>query len=348
MGIRLMTCVCLAAGLTVAAPADAAAREMTLPFVVGAATILLAGIVWMLVFWNAHRRESVAGQVQARETAPPDALPVALAGALLSPGAGTTWSHALATLLDLASRGLVRVEEVSGRGWAGSQEYMIHRVQSDAAVRLHERGLLDLLFKRKDEPMTSVKLSAAGRAAQVHLKVFQRPLGEELLASGLVCPERSLTKRALVRGGLVLIVVAALGVAVAAVLARTFGPWPLLVPASVLAIGISVLIMASCFNVLTTAGRMRAARWASFFRFVSDAAGGRASIADPAWFESYLPYAAVRGRAAQWVKTFERSGRVTRAPAWFVAAGGPGSSPLRRLADMLSRAKTAGEHRQHG
>lgn len=321
-------------------------RGMALPCVLVAATILLAGLAWILVFWNAHRREPAPTHQRTSETTPPESLPVALAGAILSPSGGAGWTHALATLLDLAHRGVLRVEEVPRQRLVDAHKYVIRLVPGHADLRPHERGLLDLLFRRGAEPTTSVKLSAAGRAAQSHLKLFQRPLREELLAAGLVCPERSRTKGALVRGGLALVSVAALGLVVAGLSAEQLGPWPLLVPGAVLAVGLAVLIMAGAFGILTTSGRTRAARWASFLRFVGDTAGGRRPAVDPAWFEPYLAYAAARGRAAQWVRAFERSGRVSAAPAWFVPADSSGGSPLRRLADMLSRAKAAGEHQQ--
>ncbi|MBE3133762.1 MAG: DUF2207 domain-containing protein, partial [Acidobacteria bacterium] len=203
-------------------------------FAIGAGTVLLAGAAWMLVFWNSHRRESMAGRSLARETAPPETLPVALAGAILTPGAGGTWSHALATLLDLARRGILRIEEAPGRTWHGSRDDVIHLVGRDVALRSHERGLLDLLFTTKNGPITSVRLSAAGRAAQSRLKLFQRPLGEELMAANLVSPEHVRTRGALVRGGLLLVAVAAIGVVVAAALTSQYGGWPLLVPASLM------------------------------------------------------------------------------------------------------------------
>ncbi|MBE3132180.1 MAG: hypothetical protein IMZ55_01805, partial [Acidobacteria bacterium] len=99
--------------------------------------------------------------------------------------------------------------------------------------------------------------------------------------------------------------------------------------------------------VLTTAGTCRAAQWAAFFRFVRDVAKGRRPITDTVWFEQYLPYAAVRGHASQWVKAFDRSGKVMGPPAWFAAAAGSERSALGRLAEMLSRAQAAGVHKQH-
>jgi hypothetical protein len=322
-------------------------RAMAPAFAIGAGTVLLAGIAWIVVFWNSHRRDPMAGPSPAREMAPPETLPVALAGAILSPGAGGTWSHALASLLDLARRGVVRIEEMPGRTWHGSRDYVIHLVSQTTDLRPHERGLLDLLFTTKAGPITNVKLSAAGRAAQSRLKLFQHPLGEELLSASLVSPEHVRTRGVLVRAGLLLVAVAAAGFVGAAIATSQYGGWPLLVPASLALVAVSVLIMASCYSVLTNSGRYRAARWASFFKFVRDVAKGRRPITDAAWFEQYLPYAAVRGQAPQWVKVFDRSGKVASPPAWFAAAAASDRSVFGRLAEMLSSAQAAGVQRKH-
>ena len=310
----------------------------------GAGAILLAGFAWLLVFSIGHRREAPPGGDAAPRTTPPDGLSVALAAALMGPGAGADWSQALATLVDLAARGMVRIDEEPGRTWHGSREYVIRLVGRPSGLRAHEAGLLDLLFMSKDGPVASVKLSAAGRAAQTRLKVFKLPVSEELVAAGLVSPDRAHTREALVRWGLLLVVLAATGFIGAALLIRFYGGWPLLVPGAVMLIAVTILIVASRFSVMSAAGQSRALPWRSFFAFVRGVARGHKSIADPAWFATYLPFAVARGVGHQWVRTFEKAARVTGPPSWFTPAPAPPGSrtPLGQLADMLSRAQSAG------
>jgi hypothetical protein len=310
----------------------------------GAGAILLAGIAWLLVFSIGHRREAPAAGDAAPRTTPPDGLSVALAAALMGPGAGAGWSEALATLVDLAARGMVRIDEEPGLTWHGSREYVIRLVGRPAGLRAHEAGLVDLLFKSKDGPVVSINLSAAGRAAQSSLKLFKLPVSEELVAAGLVSPDRAHTREALVRWGLLLVVLAATGFIGAALLIRFYGGWPLLVPGAVMLIAATILIVASQFSVMSTAGQSRALPWRSFFDFVRDVARGHVPIADPAWFGAYLPFAVARGVGHQWVQTFEKAARVAGPPSWFTPAPGPPGrrTPLGQLADMLSRAQSAG------
>jgi hypothetical protein len=275
---------------------------------------------------------------------PEDGLPVALSAALLEPGAAANWSHSLATLVDLAGRGMVRVEELPGRTWQGSREYLIHEIGRPTGLRAHEVALLDLLFASKNGPVTSVKLSAAGRAAQSRFNLFKLPVGDELVTAGLVTPERALTRAALVRWALLLVVAGAAGFVGAAMLTPYFGGWPLLVPGAVMAVAVTILIMASQYSVLSTAGRMREASWRAFFTFVQQVAKGREPITDPAWFDKYLPFAVARGVGHHWVRRFEKAAGVSRPPSWLtVASASAGDrTPLGVLADMLSRARAAG------
>ena len=315
-----------------------------------AGAILLAAAAWMLTFWFGRRPEPIAAAPVTRVAAPPDALPAAVASALMSPGASVTWAQALATLVELAERGIVRIEEPSDRPRFGVREYLLHLDARPTELRGHERGLLDMVFTSKAGPVTTVKLSAAGGAAQSRLKLFKLPLTEELAAAGLVSPEEAQTRSALVRWGLLLVVLAAAGFVVGGVLVSEYNGWPMLVPASLMLVAVSVLIMASQFSVLSSAGRARAVDWRSFFRFIKEVAQGREPITDPSWLERYLPYAVARGSGQQWVRRFDKAGAAAQVPEWFVAV--PASSdrrtPLARLADMLSRGRAAGMQHHAG
>jgi hypothetical protein len=309
-----------------------------------AAAILLSGFAWLAVFLNSHRREPVVGDREIRQTTPPDALPVALAAALVEAGAQASWLLALATLVDLAQRGIIRVEEHTSRAWQGSHEYVIYHLGARGGLSPHEAGLLDLLFVSKSGPVTSVKLSAVARAVQSRFQVFKEPLGDALVAAGLVEPERAQTRAALVRWALALVAVAVPGFIGAAALVSSYGAWPLLVPGSIMVVAVMLFITASQYSVLSTAGRLSAVRWRAFFAFVQRLAVGREAIADASWFQRYLPFAVARGIGHRWVRRFEQAGRLEAVPAWYTpAAAAPGlRTPARSLADMLARARAAG------
>jgi hypothetical protein len=313
-----------------------------------AGAILLALVAWLVIFRIRHRHEPMPNPPVTDRTTPPDDLSVGLAAALVHPGGAASWPHALATLVDLAGRGVVRIEGQTGRSGHPSRECLITLVTRPTGLRTHEAGLLELLFVSKGDSVTSVTLSAAGRAAQSHLRLFKLPVSDELVAGGLVSPEQAQARAALVRWGLLLVVLAATGFIGAAFLAPSYNAWPLLVPGAVLVAAVTILVQASVFSVLSTAGLQRAASWRSFFSFIRQVAKGRLSVADPAWFDRYLRFAVARNVGRDWVRAFEKAGGVDRPPAWFtpVAAAPGGHSPLRQFADMLSRAQAAGAAKQ--
>jgi hypothetical protein len=244
---------------------------------------------------------------------------------------------------------MLRIEELPGRTWQGSHEYVIHAIARPTGLRAHEAALFDLLFSSKNGPATSVKLSAVGRAAQSRLKPFKVAVGDELVTAGLASPERAQTRAALVRWALLLVVLGAAGFAGAAMLVPYFAGWPLLVPGAVTVVAVTILIMASQFSVLSTAGRMSEAAWRAFFNFAQHVAKGREPIADPGWFEKYLPFAVARGVGHYWVRRFENAARVSVPPSWLSIASAPpgGRTPLGVLADLLLRARAAGSPK-HG
>jgi hypothetical protein len=309
-----------------------------------AGAILSVLVVWLVVFRIGHRGEPAPAPPETDLTAPPDDLSVGLAAALVDPGGAASWPHALATLVDLAGRGVIRIEGQAGRSGHPSRECLIRLVTRPPGLCVHEAGLLELLFVSKGDSVTSVTLSAAGRAAQSRLKLFKVPVLDELVAGGLVSPERAQTRAALVRWGLLLVVLAATGFIGTAFLAPSYGAWPLLVPGAVLVAAVTVLLQAGLFSVMSIAGLQRAAAWRSFFRFIRRVARGRLSVADPAWFEQYLRFAVAWNVGRNWVRVFEKAGGVDGPPAWFTpAATAPsGRSPLRQFEDMLSRAQAAG------
>ncbi len=340
--------------VTAATPAWQARRERGLAaapsLAIAAGAILFSGLCWLGVFFVGHRRELPSAGHDLRVTSPPDALPAALAGALVEAGARPTWNHALATLVDLAGRGIVRIEEESRRTWQGTREYVIQHVGGSTGLAAHEAGLLDLLFVSKNGSVGSVKMSTVARAVQSRFKVFTLPLGDALVTAGLVDPERIQTRAALVRWGIVFIVVAGLGFATAVPFVSGYGGWPLLVPGSILAVALMLLVTASQYSVLSTAGSLRAVHWQAFFAFVRQLATRHAATVDPSWFDRYLPYAVARGIGHRWVRAFEKGGGAVAAPAWFATAESPHGSrtPGQSLADMLATARVAGAPKHAG
>jgi uncharacterized membrane protein YgcG len=107
----------------------------------------------------------------------------------------------------------------------------------------------------------------------------------------------------------------------AVVLVNDSGPWPLLLPAAFLVVGLAGLIFGATVTPLSNEGVRRGRRWRAYRAYLANVARGRepaAGIAIP----QVLPIAVALGLAGAWAK-FVRN-QPLAAPAWFQAlpAGG--------------------------
>jgi hypothetical protein len=285
--------------------------------------VLASGLLGLIVYGMGHRLAgSEPRESFARATLPSD-LPVALAGTILQIGAQPTWAQAFATLLDLARRGIVAIEEAPLGRWRQT-EFVLRLHQPRASLRPHERGFTELIFLGKSGWEDHVKLSSVRPHIASHWKRFREPVKDELRSAGLVDPAREGTRRVLRNLGIVLVLVGGLGLVIAAIAIEQFGPWMLLVPASLEVVGISALIMGTTFSPLSENGAWAASAWRGFARHLKELSHGPQPPPDPNLFERYLPYAAAFNLGTRWVKMFVKKGQPAALPPWFRALSDSG------------------------
>ena len=316
-------------------------------FATGAGVILLSGFAWILLFWNSHRREPVVGD-RDRRSAPPGDLPAALAGALTKTGQSPVWADAFGAIIDLARRGLVRIEESPDRTWYQRREFIIRLVQRSDGLRPHERALLDLLFVTKRGPRTSVKFSELKGGVISGWKGFSRAVRGELGAKGLVSPEGQHTRRWLVGVAVAIIAVGSAGFIPAGLLVGRFEGWPLMVPGAVVVVGLAALIFASAFSTLSDDGRRQSAEWRAFFHGLRDVARGRQPVGEPEAFDRYVAYATSAGVPDAWAKAFRKSGRLMAMPPWFGALAAPDAGHAADSLVAMLGAGIASTRSRHG
>jgi len=99
-------------------------------------------------------------------------------------GAQPAWPNALATLFDLARRGVLRIEESPERKWYRPRDFNIVLSEQAVGLRPHELGLLELLFATGTGPAASVspstelrtRISEVGRRLTGLWELFAEPL----------------------------------------------------------------------------------------------------------------------------------------------------------------------------
>lgn len=272
---------------------------------------------------------------------PPADLPPAYAGALATAGGRAQWSHALATLFDLAEREIITIDEKPREGLFSSRDFVVRRLSTPADLKPHERALLDLLFEEGHGMADEVRFSKLQhKVTGKRWKAYQDTLWKEMKQEGLVSEARRAAGNRLTAVG-VLVLLAGIVFFPLLFLLFDSGAAAVAVPFALLLTGLIGIILGQSVKPLTPQGVDVAAGWEAFARYLKEVSRGKAAKTRPDMFNLYLPYAAAFGLLYSWARHFAREGEAS-APAWFHAATTDGSSSMAAFVAMSSSASSSG------
>jgi uncharacterized membrane protein YgcG len=302
------------------APARAAGvLRSNWPLAIPFPVLLLAFLAWYRRGRDPRRRP-IAVQYE-----PPKGLTPGEAGTLLDNSADMR--DITATLVDLAVRGHLRIEERDDRklfGLIGSRDYVLHRLEPAGEVgatplAAHEQRVLDGVFSGHG---SEVKLSELENEFYTEIPRIRTSLFQELLARKCyhARPDRVRT-RWMSSGILGGILVGGVGAGMAAKF--------LLTPVPFLVAGVLVALILVGFGAVMPARTEIGVRtleqvlgFEEFLRRVESENYKRLIVGRPELFDRYLPYAMAFGVEKKWARAFE--GIYTTPPSWYV--GTPGTS----------------------
>lgn len=249
------------------------------------------------------------------EYRPPDALRPAQLGLLIDERVDSV--DVSATIVDLAVRGHLRIEEVEQGGWFRSGDWRLVRASTDSEELLgYERVLLDGLFGARDEVLVSdLKGTFAKDYQKVETAVYADGQSRRWFADR---PDR--TRARWLGAGLALTV---LGGVLAFVLGTQFRM--AVVGLVVAVLGIALMAVHRLMPHRTARGSRLLTRTMGFREFVEQAEGDRMAFAEAEHlFVEYLPYAVVFGCVDRWAEVFEDIGvDVGQAVGGFYVGAGP-------------------------
>lgn len=247
---------------------------------------------------------------------PPDPAPPAVAGLLVSNGQPQL-EHGMATIFGLAERGIVTIAE-QPRGTFGQRSFMVQRTRAGEHLAPHEEAVLDLIFAKSTGAEASVTIANARSYLASGWSRFKQAIMREMAEAALTDTGRVAERRRYSVVGVALLIAAGLAAGVCALLARTYGPWPLFVPFGLLIGSVLGFIFASAHTPLSNEGVRRAQQWRGYKKHISDpeAIEARWGSSGPAEAR-VLPYAVALGLSDAWAKFMKKSKRHT--PAWFHA-----------------------------
>lgn len=246
---------------------------------------------------------------------PPEAMSPAEAGTLTDEKVDLR--DITATLVDLAVRGFIRIEEKEETALFGlikSEEFLFHRLRPEGewgALLPHERKVLEGIFESGKD---AVALSELENEFYTHLDGIRKAVMERLLGKKLFRRRPDTTRVAWVVGGVGLgFLVAFAGSAASAFFSLTPVPF-------ILAGMVSALVVALFGRLMparTVAGARSLERVLGFGEFLGrvDRQRFEAIERTPELFERYLPYAMAFGVEQKWAKGF--ADLLTRPPSWY-------------------------------
>lgn len=275
--------------------------------------IILAPAVLYLL-WYLRGRDVPTTFVAEYLPEPPSAMPPGLVGTLMDERADM--EDILATLIDLARRGYIRIEEQVKTGAFGlrSSDFVYTLLKEpDNSLREYERLLLKYLFGEQKER----KLSDLRQKFYIYLPKIQNALYQEVEKAGLFerNPEQVRNRWSLY-GVLVLILAFVFSCSAIALLAEYSDLVMLLPCGPALFVG-GFLFLARFMPRRTAAGAEEYARWRAFRTYLRRMEKYSDFARAGELFERYLPYAIAFGLEKDYLRKWAQVPTASP-PPWYV------------------------------
>ncbi len=288
--------------------------------VVGA-LIMMGGPLLLLLLWYLRGRDPQVAIPIDYLTEPPSDAPPGVAGTLLDETADM--QDILATLIDLARRGYLEIEEQTGRGLlVSSTDFAFRRTGKPADDLLpYESILLSKVAGR----LGTQQLSALRNKFYTAIPKMQGGLYEEIVRRGYFRSNPETTRKMYSGTGITLLFLLGFG---AFFTLSTLIEFTEAALCPVMGIGVfcvALIIVGRYMPAKTRKGAEEAARWAAFKRYLAEIERYTDLREATDQFERYLPYAIAFGIDRSWMKKFSRI-ETTPMPAWYILpipVGGP-------------------------
>jgi hypothetical protein len=283
-----------------------------------AALIAIGGTLLVFLRWYTKGKDPQTGLAAEYVADPPGDLPPGVVGTLLDERADI--QDILATVIDLARRGYLTMEEQQTPGFMGigmSRDFIFRR-KADAdlsQLRGYERLVLDRVVPSGERKLSELKNKFYQYIGEISTGLYKEVVKEKLFP---VRPDSVRSRWGC--GGVGLLVVAiGGGILVGGLLADI--TWAVILPFIALGlVGIVVSISGSFMPVKTRQGAEAASAWLAFKRYLSNLERYTKVQEATDQFDKYLPYAIAFGVERSWINRFARVDTVP-IPGWYFPYG---------------------------
>jgi uncharacterized protein (TIGR04222 family) len=247
------------------------------------------------------------------EFEPPDKLRPGELGTLIDAAANPL--DVTATIVDLAVRGYLRIQEVPKEGWFGKGDWNLVQVKEpDDKLKSYERTLLNGIFKSGSR--AEVKLSELRNTFASKLHEVEEQLYNDAMKEGWFVRRPDKVR---VFWTVMGVLAAVAGIAILVVLAAATHVALLGVPLALA--GLLLLAVAHWMPRRTAKGYGVLQRTRGFKRFIDESEKERARFAERHnLFSEYLPYAIVFHATDKWARAFAGlDGQLPDTGGWYVS-----------------------------
>jgi len=288
------------------------ARADAPKWLIGAAAVFGVGLIIVLGARQGYEPPRVPSN-ETTTTSPPSPMPAALASVLVNGGRASPY-QGVATLLDLAERGVLRIQEVPKS--FGIRTYEVTRIPGLTQLEPHEQSAIEIAFGRDGETTTTLG-KARGRLARAS-RTFVAAINADLNRRGFLDSSRQAARNRLSGVSIAMLIASALGTIACAPLIPRYEAWPFALPLALMVSGVVGIMLAASSSPLSDQGAIESARWRGFKRYLAAVASNKDSRGGVAVETRWIVYGIAVGLATQWSRYLKA--HPGAAPPWFNAA----------------------------
>ena len=284
--------------------------------------IPVLGLLGIYLLWYTRGRDQPARLPVSYLAEPPSDLRPGVVGTLVDEF--SDMKDTVATIVDLARRGVIRMTEIEKPGFLGigaTRDFEFEKVDEPEDLLPYERRILKEMFGSRDRrTLSDLKNKFYEAIPKIQKEMYKEVVSRKLFPRS---PHR--TRRIYYGLAIAGLVLAGISYVVLAAILKPFTGLYLLPAIGIGLVSAAFLVVARFMPRKTGQGAEEAARWRAFHTYLEEIRDHVDLKQAQDLFDRYLPYAIALGLKEQWIAEFVRAD--APAPPWYRPGPGYGWGP---------------------
>jgi uncharacterized membrane protein YgcG len=275
----------------------------------------LGGPLGVFLAWFRFGRDPKVGVVPEYLSDPPDGLPPAMVGTLIDERADVR--DVISTVIDLARRGYLVMEESLQEGFAGigqTRKFTFKRTDKAADdLRPFENQMLSAVFSggRMERTLESLQ-----NQFYMHIPLIQHALYQGLVEEGYFPRNPNHVRSLWTMVGMMVTGFGGFGIFASLDAAEVMSSLQIWAALALTLTGVSLLVAARFMGTRTAKGAEASAKWLAFYRYMQNLDKYTEVESAASRFDDLLAYAVCFGLDRAWVRRFSQV-PTTPIPTWY-------------------------------